>query len=400
MNILVLAKKMPYPKKDGESIAIDVLCDGLHAEGAVVDLLAMNTSKHYSELDTQDLSNNPFHSIDLVEVDNRVTPKGAFVNLFTSDSYHISRFVSKAFEQKLISKLRQQTYDVIQLETVYMCAYLDIIRKNSNAKVVLRAHNIEHEIWERVINNESNPLKKGYLRYLNRKLKRFELSVLNKVDLLLPISERDNNLFRDLGYTGTSFVVPIGIKSSPSVEKDAYKDLISFGFIGSLDWVPNQEGLSWFVEHIWKPFHKLNPGYIFNIAGRNTPDWIKNANWPGTVVHGEVDSAESFTSDNEVMVVPLLSGSGMRAKILEALSLGRNIVTTQVGLEGIEVNELNAVYVADEPSDFIHHLEQLTKQNGEVKTHGQIARDYVLNAYDYQKVGASLFNTYKECIKK
>ena len=100
------------------------------------------------------------------------------------------------------------------------------------------------------------------------------------------------------------------------------------------------------------------------------------------------------------MVVPLLSGSGMRAKILEALSLGRNIVTTQVGLEGIEVNELNAVYVADEPSDFIHHLEQLTKQNGEVKTHGQIARDYVLNAYDYQKVGASLFNTYKECIKK
>lgn len=400
MNILVLAKKMPYPKKDGESIAIDVLSDGLHSEGAVVDLLAMNTSKHYSDLDTSDLSNNPFHTIDWVEVDNKVTLKGAFLNLFTPDSYHISRFDSKAFEQKLISKLKQQTYDVIQLETVYMCAYLDVIRRNSNAKVVLRAHNIEHEIWERVINNESNPLKKGYLRYLNRKLKRFELSVLNKVDLLLPISERDNNLFEKLGYKGASFVVPIGIKSSSSLDTDTYKDLISFGFIGSLDWVPNQEGLSWFVEHIWKPFHKLNPGFIFNIAGRNTPDWIKDANWPGTVVHGEVDSAESFTSDNEVMVVPLLSGSGMRAKILEALSLGRNIVTTQVGLEGIEVNDLNAVYVADEPSDFIHHLEQLTKQNGEVKMHGQIAKDYVLNAYDYQKVGASLFNTYKECIKK
>lgn len=400
MNILVLAKKMPYPKRDGESIAIDVLCDGLHSKGASVDLLAMNTSKHYSDWSSKDFKDLPFTSIDLVDVDNKVTILGAFLNLFTSDSYHVSRFVSDDFKDKLIEKLKNKSYSIIQLETVYMCAYIDIIRAHSDAKIVLRAHNIEHEIWERVINNEANLLKSGYLKYLNKKLKRFELSVLNKVDLLLPISARDERLFVELGYQGSSFVVPIGIKSPQETKEYCYKDSISFGFIGSLDWVPNQEGLSWFVEHIWKPFHKTNPNVVFNIAGRNTPDWIKEANWPGTVVHGEVESAEIFTANNEVMVVPLLSGSGMRAKILEALSLGRNIVTTKVGIEGIDVVDLNAVYIADEPAGFIGHLKELIKQNGEVKTHGQKAKEFVLEAYDYKKVGAGLYNTYMDCIKK
>ncbi len=401
MNILVLAKKMPYPKMDGESIAIDVLCDGLHAKGASLDLLAMNTSKHFSKVDPSLLDGHPFNSLKLVSVDNRIKVKDAFLNLFSADSYHISRFVSNEFEEELIQMLRSKKYDVIQLETIYLCAYIDTIRKYSDAKLVLRAHNIEHEIWDRVIRNEKNPIKSSYLSYLNKKLKRFERSVINKVDLLLPISAKDMSNFMELGYKGIAHVMPIGIKSSNSdLLEDNYKDHISFGFIGSLDWVPNQEGLTWFMEKIWKPFVKVNPTFTFNIAGRNTPDWIKQSNWPGTVIHGEVDSAESFTTENEVMIVPLLSGSGMRAKILEALSLGRNIVTTKVGLEGIDVKDLKAVYVADEPTDFINHLNQLTKQNGEVKSHGRIAKAFVLEAYDHIKVGAELFNIYKDSITK
>jgi glycosyltransferase involved in cell wall biosynthesis len=400
MNILVLAKKMPYPKRDGESIAIDVLSGGLREEGASLDLLAMNTSKHYSKEDPELLTNHPFNSISLIPVDNKIKALDAFKNLFSTDSYHISRFVSDKYKAKLEDLLKANEYDIIQLETVYMCAYIDVIRKHSPAKIILRAHNVEHEIWERVIKNETNPIKSLYLRYLNRKLKRFEIAALNDIDLLLPISSKDEQNFVSMGFRGESKVVPIGIKPHDSDLRSSYKSSISFGFIGSLDWVPNQEGLSWFVEEIWKPFVKSNPGYIFNIAGRNTPEWIMQANWPGTKVHGEVDSAEAFTADNEVMVVPLLSGSGMRAKILEALSLGRNVITTNVGLEGIDVKDLNAVYVADKPEEFIDYLNQLIRQNGEVQSHGLKARSFILEAYNYRKVAASLFQIYSKCIRK
>lgn len=396
MNILVLTKKMPYPKRDGESIAIDMLCDGLQAEGADLDLLAMNTSKHFSAFSGDNKESHPFSSIDSTKVDNRIKVKDAFLNLFSSESYHISRFVSDDFRAKLIEKLREKEYDVIQLETLYLCPYIETIREYSDAKIVLRAHNVEHEIWERVGSNESNVLKKIYLKYLSHKLKRFEINVLNQIDLLLPISKRDAQQFVAMGCDRPLQVIPIGVKFKEEDQSElVYRNPISFGFIGSLDWIPNLEGLTWFIDQVWKPFYDEHPEVQFNIAGRNTPDWLQSAKWPGVNIHGEVESAAEFTKLNEVMIVPLLSGSGMRAKILEALALGRNLITTSVGIEGIEADDLNAVYIADKAEDFRAHLKTLVGLNGEVKRDGTIASQVISKKYNHREVASALYQRYQ-----
>ena len=112
----------------------------------------------------------------------------------------------------------------------------------------------------------------------------------------------------------------------------------------------------------------------------------------------QVDSAEAFTTLNDVMVVPLLSGSGMRAKILEALALGRNVITTSVGIEGIDAKGLKAVYVADDPKTFRHTMSELVQQNGEVRKNGIAAQKYIVQEYDYGRIGSRLHQVYEQLL--
>ncbi|MBK8484086.1 MAG: hypothetical protein IPL31_07065 [Saprospiraceae bacterium] len=119
--------------------------------GCEVSLLAMNTSKHFVDLQhgyPEDL--NYYKAIYSVNVDNRIRLHAAFKNIFSSDSYHISRFISQDFNDKLKEVLILENFDVIQLETLYLAPFLSTIKKYSNAMIVLRAHNIEHEIWQRI----------------------------------------------------------------------------------------------------------------------------------------------------------------------------------------------------------------------------------------------------------
>ena len=173
MKILQLCKKFPYPLRDGESIAVTYLSKALHELGCEISLLAMNTKKHYVDISKLPPDFNHYKSIHCTELDASVNPWKAFANLFSQDSYHISRFISPSFERKLIEVLQSDDYDIVQMETLYLVPYMDIVKKYSKAKVVLRAHNVEHEIWERITRNTPFKLKKWYLSHLTKKLKSF-----------------------------------------------------------------------------------------------------------------------------------------------------------------------------------------------------------------------------------
>ncbi|MCB0596727.1 MAG: glycosyltransferase, partial [Phaeodactylibacter sp.] len=200
MKILQLCKKFPYPLKDGESIAVNTLSRPLHNLGCEVSLLAMNTHKHYFQEDAYPEALSHYQDIIKVPVDSRVKPTDAFLNLFSRESYHISRFVSPAFRQQLIELLRSNTFDLIQLETPYLAPYIPTIRQYSDALVAMRAHNVEHEIWERIAENTAFLPRRWYLKYLANKLRRYEARQLQQYDMLVAITQRDLERFRKLGY--------------------------------------------------------------------------------------------------------------------------------------------------------------------------------------------------------
>jgi polysaccharide biosynthesis protein PslH len=397
MKILQLCKKFPFPLKDGESIAVTYLSQALESAGCEVSLLAMNTSKHYFDIAQLPASFNQYKNIWTVDVDNRLKMSDAFLNLFSSKSYHIERFVSAAFEQKLIQVLENQQFDLIQLETLYLTPYIDTIRKYSNAKIVMRSHNVEFEIWERLSKNEKNPVKKLYLQYLTKKLKRFELAQLSKLDAILAITARDLERYQCHGFQQEAAVLPIGLDLEDyQLATQSFKKPMALSFIGSLDWQPNIEGLHWFLDHAWQDIHKSFPNLEFHIAGRNMPEDIKNLSVAGVKIHGEVADAQRFIADYSLMLVPLLSGGGMRAKILEGMALGKVIVSTSVGIEGIPVTNGEEAFVANSPEDFRAAIQYCASLNGELKQMGQQARNFVQQHYDNKFIAQQAVQFYAD----
>lgn len=401
MKILQVCKKFPYPLKDGEAIAIATLGEALHQLGHQLSLLAMNTSKHYYSSDKLPARLGFYQSWHTSAINNHITPWGALTSLMANRSYHIARFESRTFEQKLIQLLQRETFDVVQLETLYLAPYIPAIRRYSNAVVAMRAHNVEHEIWQRIANNTKLWPKKWYLNRLAQQLREYETSQLAHYDLLIAITQRDIDHYQSMGYTGEGLVVPIGVPIGhyePNYR--AFHQLPSLAFIGSLDWMPNQEGLQWFLEEVWWRFMEKHPRLEFHIAGRNAPDWLKTITYPNVVVHGEVPDAADFLNRHSIVVTPLLSGSGMRVKILEAMALGRVVLTTNVGLEGIHARHRREVLVADTPQEMLAVLEPYLRQQAKLEAIGRRACGFVLQHYDSLTVGGILGSAYQKlCVE-
>lgn len=399
MRILQLCKKYPYPLKDGESIAVTNLGRALHELGCDLTLLAMNTVKHKADTSVVPEALSHYSEIHTVEVDNRLKPVDALVNLFSGDSYHISRFISRDFESKLIEILTSGTYDIIQLETLYLAPYLPTIRKYSKAMIAMRAHNVEHEIWERITEKSGFLPKKWYLRYLTDKLRKFEMQTLNEYDFLVAISERDLNKFKKLGYQNGAIASPVGIDLRSyriaGDQKRSSEKQIDLFFIGSLDWMPNMDGLGWFMDEVW---HKIRSEYTdvgFHVAGRNTPASLMNKSDDRLVIHGEIPDAHQFIRDHHIMIVPLFSGSGMRVKILEGMALGKTIITTSLGLEGIPARHGQEVLIADNAPEFIEAIRRCRTEEGLMQRLGAQAQEFIRENFDAMDIAQRLLESYQ-----
>lgn len=394
MKILQLCKKFPFPLKDGESIAVTYLSHALHDLGCEITLLSMNTSKHYMDLSLLPREFNHYKEIHVTPLDNSINAFSAFKNLFSKESYHVSRFVCPDFKNKLIELLQNNHFDVIQLETLYLAPYIDVIKQHSTALITMRAHNIEFEIWERITSNTKFTFKKWYLKYLTGKLKRFELENLNKYDYLIAVSERDLRKFKTLGYKNGAMSSPIGLDIRNYNLNNNSAKTKDICFIGALDWMPNMEGLMWFLEKVWPEVNKKFPNVKFHIAGRNTPESLYKKSLPNVVIHGEVANAISFMDSYQIMVVPLFSGSGMRVKILEGMALGKTIITTEMGKEGIHAEDGHHLLVASDEKKFFEQISNIL--DGQVDTYkiGQAARQFVIDHYDHGVNASKLLEKY------
>lgn len=395
MKILILANKLPFPPRDGGSIATLNMLLGLHHAGMELSCLAMNTSKHPFpvELIPQDLGKSiRFKSVDC---DTSVRPLRMISNLlFSRAPYVAERFNIKAFHRALHTLLKEESFDIIQFEGPYLSFYLKQIRKESNARISLRAHNAEHLIWRRMALRQGSPLKRWYLATLARRLYNFEMKLANHVDFLIPISEQDASYFSEQGSHTPMLAIPTGLNlkeyplSTPPSEPTLF-------FIGALDWLPNQEGLEWFLNHVFGLLIAEVPEIRFHVAGRNAPSsFRKKLLQPNITFHGEVEDARSFMQSYRVMVAPLLSGSGIRIKILEAMALGRAVVTTTTGMEGIAAKDLQTIRVGDDPQSFKISILELIKDLNEPADKVNEAREFISREYDNFKLTQGLCQYY------
>ena len=400
MKILILCNKSPWPKREGGPIAMHAMISGLIQAGHTVKVLAANTNKYTVDPDTIPADFKEKTQIELVDIDLSVTIPGALYNFLSGRSYHVTRFHTKAFEQKIIEVLRKESFDIIQLEMLQMATYLDILRKYSKAPVVLRAHNIEHKIWQRIAENCTNPFKRFYLNHLYQSLRRFEIGILNKMDGIIAITPVDARNLDRLSHSTNIISVPFGINLESLTANPVQPEDASLFHIGTMNWYPNEEGIRWMIDEVWPVVTKKLPGIEMHLAGRYMPEWLQKLSVPRITVDGEVSDVWEYMQQFSIMVVPLFSGSGIRIKIVEAMAAGKAIITTAIGAEGINYENGQHLLIAKDPKSFVDAIVRLYNDKALRDSLGKNARILIAKEHDNNKLMLKLTAFYIELLKK
>ena len=395
MKILLLCNKPPYPASEGGPMAMNSIITGLLDAGHHVKILAVNSEKfNVKESDIpEDYKKKT--GIELIDVDLSVKPMNAFLNLFTKKSYHVERFISDNFKARLIEVLDKEQFDIVQLEMLYMAPYVDVIRAHSKAMIVLRAHNVEHKIWERIAKETQSPLKRWYINHLAKTLKEYELNALETVDGIAAITRKDAAFFRK--YSSKPVIdIPFGVYPEEFTPKYEIEGKPKFYHIGSMNWMPNEEGIRWFINEVLPKTVEKVYDFVYHLAGRNMPEWLTTMKDPHIDVVGEVPDAKAFVSNNDVAIVPLLSGSGIRIKIIESMAMGKTVITTRVGAEGILYDEDVNIIIAENKAKMVEAIRSINENPQIAVKIGQAARRLVEETYDNRKIIARLLMFYEQ----
>jgi len=399
MRIFTICNKSPWPANEGGSIAMNAIIEGLLDAGHQVKVLAVNSDKYSVDTDSIPIEYRKKTDFETAYLKLKPNPVHAFLNLFSSKSYNIQRFICPKMERQIINILKENTFDVVNLEMLHTTPYIDIIRKYSDAAIVLRAHNIEHLIWERIAGSARNPLKRFYTRHLARTLKKYELEVLSKVDGIAAITSTDGDFFRKHNPQLPVADIPFGITSTFDADAEAECEFPSLFHLGSMNWIPNSDGIRWFLDEVWPGVHSAFPDLKFYLAGRHMPEWLLNRNDPNVINVGEVDSAKRFLHSKAIMIVPLLSGSGIRIKIIEGMKEGKAIISTTIGAEGIDYSAGKDIFIADNSEEFVEAIKKLTADKAFCDSIGNNARKTIREKYDNRVVTSKLVDFYQSLIK-
>lgn len=387
MKWLLLSNKFPYPEDDGHSVALGGMLRGLLDNGQEVILFALNTSKHF-----RDLSKLPawykrleYHA---PFVDNQVTLAGLIRNLFTRESFMVSRFYTAEAAALLEDILRRSKPDVVQIEGVAMGMYLPVIRKNFNGKVVYRPHNVEHVIWQRQARARGG-LAGPYLRLQARRLKEFEDRLARSSNQLLCISHADEDYFRRMSLK-TALIPPSvelpqpapGFEGSP---KEVFH-------LASFDWLPNRDGMEWFLEQVWPLVQKQDPEIRLHLAGRRLPEEWKNRYGQGVVFHGYLEDPALVYRQCGIYIIPLRAGSGFRVKLIDALAHGLAVVSTAIGAEGSGLSPGEDFLLADTPEEFAQTILNLAHHPEQARQLARHGYQSVAERFNSSRLGKQVVN--------
>jgi polysaccharide biosynthesis protein PslH len=389
MKVLIIANKYPYPARDGSSIAIMSSIRAWVTAGAEVHLFALNPrkSKVPPDMMPDDLvSHVKTYTFDVI---TDVNPTGVIYNIFDHRPYHISRFLKKSVARSLETLTQNITFDLVQWEGPFMGEYYPFI-KSKNTRHYLRAHNVEHRIWLRMAKHHPNFMVRSYLRLQVRRLRKFELDFCRKMDAVLPISEVDAGFFKSECPGILQHVVLPGVVVDDypvwreETSGDAAVSLASF------DWEPNREGMEWFLKNVADRLNDIN----ITIGGRQMPQqWKKYSH---ITFKPEVKDAQIFLQSGKINFIPLLSGSGIRIKIVEAVSMGIPLVATGIAAEGSGLTNGREFLEAGTPSEFAEAICRLMKSPELRASLSSGARTFARKYYDLAVIAENLSNFYRQ----
>jgi polysaccharide biosynthesis protein PslH len=401
LKILILTHRVPFPQNGGYPIVVCNTARGLVNLGHDVSLVALNSKKSYHRYEYSDEDNDLLKTINYrsFDINTNVSVLDVAINLFSKTSFNVNRYYDSEFEKLLLREIRNTAYDIIQFEGLWVSLYLNAVRKLSKAKLIYRAHNIENQIWNRLSQQKTDPFKKSYLRMHAKRIKKYELEKLNAFDGIAVFTEQDKSTMLEYGTKIPIEIVPVGINLDhykPDFSKTEFPSLF---FLGSLDWLPNREGIEWFLENFHKDLTDGDLRVRFYVAGSDIPERFDDFDVMGKIfIQGEVDDALEFVNSKSIMIVPLLSSGGMRVKIVEGMAMQKCIISTSLGAEGINYENGTNILIANNTDEFYEAIKVSITDEEYSKRIGLNARKLIEEQHDVNKVTVKLVDFFRSFV--
>ncbi|OLE82570.1 MAG: hypothetical protein AUF76_08995 [Acidobacteria bacterium 13_1_20CM_2_65_9] len=305
--------------------------------------------------------------------------------------YAVGKYRSTEFRQRLDALLAEIDFDLIVCDFLFPAVNLP---KQLPCPAVMFTHNVESEIWRRHAETKTSPLSKLLYGMQYRRMLRYEGRALRRFDGVLAVSDADRETF-DRIYPGAIrqpvHVVPTGVDTEFFTDSRSDPNSRELVFTGSMDWLPNEDAMIYFCRDVLPLIRAEEPDVQLSIVGRAPTPAVKQlADHAGVRVTGRVDDVRPFMRDAAVYIVPLRIGGGTRLKIFEAMAMGKAVVSTTVGAEGLPVTSGEHVLLADEANTFSRAVVRLLRDVDRRRQLEAAARALVVEQYDWSAVAGAL----------
>ena len=321
------------------------------------------------------------------------------IRLFSSQPYNITKYCRPEVRRQLRALLKQETYDVILCD--FMVA-AGVIPWDWPTPKVLFTHNVEATIWRRHYQVAANPLWKAISWLEWRRMEAAERRYLRLADQVLTVSETDRDAFAPFMETEKLTVIPTGVDVEyfqPMPAEEAPNSLV---FTGSMDWLPNEDAIFYFVDAILPLIKRQCPEVSLEVVGRSPSRKLQALAQQEKSMRltGWVEDIRPFVARGSICIVPLRIGGGTRLKIFEAMAMSKAVVSTTVGAEGLPVQAGENILLADTPNDFAESVVSLLREPNERKRLGTSARALVQEKYSWPKVAESFARILQDVITR
>jgi polysaccharide biosynthesis protein PslH len=392
LHVLVLSARLPFPPRWGFATRVYHLTRQLAARHQVTLVTyagsadAENVERLRQEFGVETVTRD--HPTRLAKRANQLRSLASRVPYDSRATY------SKEMQRVLDGVAAARRVDVVQLESTLLSLY----RLPPEALVIVDEHNVDYEYYERMRENERSPLRRAYYRLEELRFQRFEQRCWRDVDGCVMTSEREAEIVRAAAPETPAIGVPNGVDIDYFRPSDEPLEPRTIVFNGTLDYRPNLDGAEFLVRQVLPRLRERYPDVRVVLVGRGSQSDLDSFRGLGVEVTGEVPDVRPYLARAAVVTVPIRTGSGTRLKVVEGLAMGRGMVSTTLGCEGVDVRDGEHLLIADSSEDFAAGVMRLFEEPQLAAELGRAGREKMVREYSWAYAGELLESFYQHVL--
>lgn len=384
LRILIVSAQFPYPPRFGFAMRVYHLARQLAIRHDVTLLSYVRPDERDSAAELA--SELRVHTVERNQGSIRMKRASQLASLASTVPYSCRAVLSDEMQHAISELCSREQFDIIQLESSLLCAF-DFPR---GARLVLDEHNIEFEVFRRMCEGERSASRRLFHRLEHSRFRRFEQEWWSRVDGCVVTSKREAPIVRAHAPETPTAVVPNGVDLAYFEATSEPFESRTLVFNGILTYRPNLDAAYHLVEDIWPRVVHRCPDAQLTIVGRAESVDRRRLSRPGVVLTGEVPDIRPYLRRSAVVAVPIRIGGGTRLKVVEGLAMGKAMVSTSLGSEGVAVRDGEHLLIADDPESFARRVLELFESPGLGETLGRSGRALVENEYSWDLAGTRL----------